>query len=259
MMKIHKVKHLSASSIKSYKQCPFKFFLQYVLKIKMPSNYPADLGSFVHDVFEQIANGKIDSNTWIDYAKPKAHTLHKIAKEDKNKDPKDVWTDIFWLVNKVFDRPDKFNPLTWNTIAAEKQFNEKLDSGAVIKGFMDLVIEEDKETLLVLDWKTGKHTMSQKEAHRDAQVLMYRIAAEILYPGYKYYNICLDYLQKRPVWVAPTDKMVKGAKIAIKRYWNILTAMTEVPRRQWEEPNFRCKYLCDRQTCDAKWNELVNS
>jgi len=257
-MKIHQIEHLSASSIKAYKQCPFKFFLQYILKIAMPSNYPADLGSFIHDIFEQMANGTIDGNTWIDYAKSKVNTLYEIAKKDKNKNPEEVWIDVDWLVHKVLDRPDKLNPLKWEILGAEKKFKEKLQSGCIVKGFMDLVIEEDKDTLLILDWKTGKHALSQKEAHKDPQVLTYRIAAEILYPGYKYYNICLDYLQKRPVWVAPSDKMVKGAHIALGRYWKKLTAMSEAPRRQWEEPNFRCIHLCSRSICDKYWNKIMS-
>lgn len=255
-MKIHKVEHLSASSIKAFKQCPFKFFLNYVLKIRMPSSYPADLGSFVHDIFEQMAKDTIDITNWEDYARPKVSSLYQIAKKDKNKKPKDIWTDIDWLVHSVLDRPDEFNPLTWNILAAEKEFKETLPSAGncTIKGFMDLVVETDKDTLLVLDWKTGKFALSQKEARKDPQVLMYRIAAEILYPGYKYYEVCLDYLQKRPVWIAPTDKMVKGAKMALSRYWKRLTAMSEVPNRI-EEPNFKCKTLCDRPTCDCNWNK----
>lgn len=251
-MKTHNINYLSASSIKSYIQCPFKFFLAYILRVHMPSNYPADLGSFIHDILENIANKNIDETTWKEYAKQKVSSLYEIAKYDKNKSPDDVWTDVDWLMHKVLDRPDKLNPLKWKILDTEKKFQEELKSGCVIKGFMDLVIEEDKDTLLILDWKSGKHALSQADAHKDPQVLIYRIAAEMLYPGYKYYNVCLDYLQKRPLWIAPSDKMVNGAKISLSRYWKKLTSMRDIPKRL-EKPTFKCTYLCNRRICDKYW------
>ena len=251
-MKINKVEHLSASSIKADKQCPFKFFLNYVMKIRMPGNYAADMGSFIHEIFEFIANGTLTMDTWEQWAKDNVHKLYDMAMSNKGLTPDEVWDDVVRLTNLVFNREDKFNPLKWKIIDAEKEFKLTMESGCVIKGFIDLVIEDDKDTLLIVDWKSGKFALSQKEAARDPQVLMYRIAAEILYPGYKYYNVCLDYLQKRPVFVASSDKMIAGAKKALGRYWRRLTNITEVPQRK-EKPDFKCQYLCDRPTCDKYW------
>ena len=229
----------------------------------MPSNYAADLGSFIHEIFEFIANGKLTMKTWEKWAGKNVYKLHDIAMTNKGFTPDEVWDDVVRLTGLVFNRSDKFNPLKWKIIDAEKEFMLTLESGCRMKGFIDLVIEEDEETLLIVDWKSGKFALSQKEAAKDPQVLMYRIAAELLYPGYKYYQVCLDYLQKRPVFVASSEKTIAGAKKALGRYWRTLTNMNEVPKRK-EKPDFKCNYLCDRPTCDKFWNlhlegKLINN
>jgi hypothetical protein len=52
--------YLSASRVKTFKQCPMKFYLQYVAeeRAEMPESWGAVNGTLLHEVFEEYATGK---------------------------------------------------------------------------------------------------------------------------------------------------------------------------------------------------------
>lgn len=48
------LKYVSKSRVKTYKQCPFKFYLKYWCECRPPTNYYMSRGSEVHEVFEHF-------------------------------------------------------------------------------------------------------------------------------------------------------------------------------------------------------------
>jgi hypothetical protein len=93
-------------------------------------------------------------------------------------------------------------------LGAEVPFDMELE-GVRVRGVIDLVFEDDEDTLEICDYKTGR-SMSYDKASKDAQVRIYAAVARILYPQYKYIMVTLHYLKTKPVSVpisAEDDKM----------------------------------------------------
>ncbi|MSW38923.1 MAG: hypothetical protein F2839_04665, partial [Actinobacteria bacterium] len=55
--------YLSPSSIGLFRDCPQKFKLSYIDKIKEPPTWPLHLGSFVHEVLEHLYMESAENRT----------------------------------------------------------------------------------------------------------------------------------------------------------------------------------------------------
>jgi RecB family exonuclease len=225
----------------------------------MKENYAANLGTFVHSIFEGMALGELNAQNWPRFAKEEIDSLYSIAATKYPELSADevkvqVWADTENLVSLVLGRAPQHNPLNRKIIGAEKEFLLDIGGGILIKGYIDLLLEHDSETLEIHDWKTGTWTLSYREAKKDPQVRIYDLAARLMFPQYKYIFVTLDYIQRRPITVALTDKHAEGTKKALGRYWRTIHGM-DMPTRI-EPANWICDKLCDRTRCDELWRDL---
>jgi hypothetical protein len=66
-----------------------------------------------------------------------------------------------------------------------------------VTGLMDLVIEEDEQTINIVDFKTGK-TKSENALKKEIQPQIYYVAATLLYPKYEHIILTFDYIKDQP-------------------------------------------------------------
>lgn len=130
------------------------------------------------------------------------------------------------------------------------------EDGEPIKmnGFIDLVVEYDPETLLIVDYKTGYSVPQHDKFIKDLQPRMYSYAAKEMYPDYKYYWVQFDYFRGIPLehaFTAEDDERTRRDVIAL---YNQIKKARTVKRRGYDH---YCKYLCNRPFCDQKWQELL--
>lgn len=124
-----------------------------------------------------------------------------------------------------------------------------------MNGFIDLVVEYDEETLLIIDYKTGYSVPAHDKFLKDLQPRMYSVAAKIMYPEYKYHWVQFDYFRSpaplEHAFTAADDELTRQKVVDL---YNKIKDMTLVKRRG--EDHY-CKYLCNRAFCNQKWNELI--
>ena len=213
------IQYLRASSINTYSGCQFQFFLETILEIPSISGKKALLGTIVHHVLELMAKASKSENKtglrvehiklldfcWNRYKK---ENLGKIELNDK-KDKKFCLESIEKILCS------SYNPLNLKVLATEKQFKipilsegfkfdyydlvkkTNISGNYEMRGTMDLITEVDKDTIELIDWKTGSrkcwNTGVEKDydylSSKDIQLRMYDLATSILYPQYK--NILL--------------------------------------------------------------------
>jgi hypothetical protein len=300
-----KLYSLSASKIKTYKDCAFKFYLNYHLGLDLGTSFAADQGSMVHVILQKFGEANklgIEDppvkSKWYDYIlhayreegiwklsekalnRPKAcdscpyHLaqnnscfVNNSAIESFKGCPKDEFEDAIWLVQRIINDETLQNPLNKKIIDVEERFEiDIMDGEEVIPivGYMDVVAELDKETIEVVDYKTGKHTMSYNECLTDPQLLIYHLAARRGYRGYQNIFITINYLRKKPVTLAFGQKDEDGTENAIKKYWYKIKS-DESPRRRCDRLDGSvhfdhvCKYLCNIELCKKHHKEFLNN
>jgi putative RecB family exonuclease len=151
--------YLSPSSIGLFRDCPQKFKISYIDKIKEPPSWHLHLGSFVHEVLEFLYKEDSPVRT--------QETIKKIAT--------DRWVDGGWA-NKVESLENKpgtlldfkraaFESIT-NLWTIEDPTETEIDgmeveviatvSGVAMKGYIDRFIFSEDGTVVISDYKTGK-------------------------------------------------------------------------------------------------------
>jgi hypothetical protein len=197
-----KLKEVSATKVTTYTSCPFRFYLNYVLGLRMPKNTNLVIGSAVHEGIKRLLlpKGKIGLDDYTD-----AFGLYKqVWKNEKDtilaKDDKDIESSFalgesmlekFYLgkINGDF----KFNPTIFKdpyigeTPAVEIEFkvpmadmfSKNLNSIKLV-GKIDVAGFDKDGEFAILDHKTASRGYSTSKIERDLQLPFYLIASSIL-------------------------------------------------------------------------------
>lgn len=186
-----------------YKLCPLKAKIAHLDKIREPKNQAMERGAVLHDTIRDYIRGKLKSIkscgfpatavAWFDVAKKayKKKTLQPVIEEDWafTKD----WTQTQWN--------------DWNGCV----LRVKLDAG---------VFEDDGDTMIVTDWKTGKFRPEEVDQYIE-QLELQALAALVLYPQVEQVKPRLAYVDFGIVYPPPSGELVfKQADVPkLKKLW----------------------------------------
>lgn len=197
-MNVKDIKNLSATKINNFLQCGLKFKYIYFsdVKVEVTSKFLI-FGRVIHKILEildrrLIDEGRAPNEEDYDYAIKKYMYL---CVEQGLDDQELINTGKFMLNNKL----NIFNP-SEKVISLEKFFPERGEkfkvNGVPVSGAIDKIVELDKNTLEVRDYKTNKFAMTSREALHDIQISMYDAVTRILYPDYDTIILTWDYLRQ---------------------------------------------------------------
>lgn len=287
------IEYLSASSLNTYRECQFKYFLQKHLRIPelQQQTIHTTKGLAVHETLESWAkeeekdyllrlkqyyreneHWKLDNRDpgkGFPHPYPKScdtcphainlsgTTVCSIADKliaDVEGCPRPNFEDDLKLVEKEFAYANK--PLSRKIVGVETPFDYTFsDMGFRILGYMDLVTEIDSDTMEVRDYKTGNWTKSYEEATKCLQLRIYSIAAKLKFPQYKYSVMTLDYLRKKPVSVIfSTDDDEATKKYLAEKFVEIQQNSEPARTKQ-----FMCKYCVGYDKCGEYERKFKNA
>ena len=165
---------VSATKLKDYIQCPFRFYLKHVLKVQ-PTDYAVSeltslsFGTFVHQVLQEWAQKELNKgrNDWRVPADELSETLSDIVdKVFKRFYPDSVLPGIVIQKEIIKQRLKSFAEFqsTWDgeIIAVEHPFeqvvkvNKSKKDAITLKGKIDRIDRKPDGTIILLDYKTGK-------------------------------------------------------------------------------------------------------
>jgi len=198
----------------TYKQCPAKFKYHYIEKpdvADLPSSPNMERGTRIHDSVEAFfnrTNEMLHPDIHADYGQ----FLNSIREEGHTVIPEYKW-GITWEFEKCdYDAPD-----------------------VMVRGFVDLlVLPENKDEILIYEWKTGK-----KYPEHTAQAWLYGVAMMCHFPEYKQAQTYLTYFdQKDFVCVAYPRAMMFEYKPKLRREISMIADDEQyIPK-----PSFKCRW-----------------
>lgn len=276
-----KIEYLSASRLQVFCDCPFKYFLQYHLKLPelTADTIHTHKGSAVHEALEKYAKNEeqdyelslktyyANHKVWeFDNRKPDKgfpHPQEKTCNTCKwaihTSDgaicslaarpvtsfpgcPKPNFEDDLDLLKKTIAREK--SPLKRKMIGAEVPFKEEFE-GFRVQGYIDLITEIDEQTMEVRDYKTGNYAKKTDEAFKDLQMRIYSLVAKKLFPQYKFVMMTLDYLRKESVTVCfGPEEDAKTFKFLQEAYSKI-AGCTDPQRVK----SFKCNWCVGYEMC----------
>lgn len=200
------VRALSASRLRTWLQCKYKYGCVYHKLAPKPVEPPKDyfgVGSAAHYALE-YAGKKVVKNELHSFTKEDIESITgEYIKECSRLGLGDEAV-IYDGLNLLLTKLDRFE-FNHKIITLEKKFNVKV-AGVPVLGAMDKVVELDRNTLCVIDYKTSKSVLTDTEIETDIQLSMYDAALRVLFPDYDDYRVCLDYLRFFPKHAERTEE-----------------------------------------------------
>lgn len=148
-MKSLKVLNLSTSSMKTYEQCPRKFYFHYVANVDIPKKeWPhTQFGSFLHHVLEDfhnalLADPNLNQKKLMRVACEKFHEQFKIDSDQQ--------TMAMQILKSYMDDIDKngLPPIVSN----EQKFKIEIEENLTVNGYIDR-IEKHGDEYVICDYK----------------------------------------------------------------------------------------------------------
>lgn len=149
----------------------------------------------------------------------------------------------------VRDRIYKHNP-DYKIISTELSFFKRgltTNKGAPLNGVVDLLMEMDPETAIVLDYKTSRKADSVEEAQVDIQLSMYDLMVSKLYPQYKHIWLVLDFVRSESVITSRSPEERRDFEEWVNELWVQMGQKSEadvVPTLNVYCPWCQYRHLC---------------
>lgn len=273
--------NLRSSTVSTYKDCEFKYWLLYSIGLDSGQNFKALLGTLVHHSAELLAKAKRNSQITGKPARGKRidyDFLLEISWNHYSKPYPDFdWSDKtkkFCQEQFKFIYESNLNPLKSQIISTEKQFaitvkkrGFKYDQTNPITGIREIGhmelrgtidrIDNDDGNLYVVDYKTGKNTDFNTGKEKDTNSMMsdtqfriYDIATSLIYPDFKarLFTIAFtQYEQTITVTFSPENMIdtIEDLRKIFKQIQN-----NEKPKRLIDDSSrsnekWKCWYICN--------------
>ena len=169
----------SISKLGSYTQCPYKFKLKYIDKIKVPFTYNVALykGSYIHQVLEEDYNYETEFKTTSVFTPDEKAKAEQIVRNFEASELGQFYKDVIADPNIPHQHEGKF---AIKIVDSQLVLCDYYDKDAWIRGALDLEYQEP-ETVYNVDWKSGKNK-SQDETFGIDQSMAYSIYLMLKYP-----------------------------------------------------------------------------
>ncbi len=209
----------SYSKLTCFEQCPFKYRLKYIERIKPPIEQTIEncLGKTVHSslewLYKEIKKGKVPSaedlvrayaSNWRKiYSSGALITNERMTKEDYFNRGVGFLLD-YYLANYPFDD---------NTLDVEKKIGFELE-GRYILGFIDrLAYDKTKGEYVVHDYKTSGTLPTKERIEKDKQLSIYTLAIKELFGKTKRVLLVWHYLHfNKKIFMRKSDKDLEKVK-----------------------------------------------
>lgn len=283
----------SSSAIGTYNHCQFSYYLHYLLGLESKTGKAALQGTIIHQALEWMARLKKRGKTnvdpmwlldraWDEHTQnsPEIQIRRATTRIDKEtgalKEAADFKRCRVALETVLADQ--FYNPYLLDVLEAEQWFSLEMpgeewkcsnDEGEekqfTVRGFIDLVREIDKDTLEIIDWKSGNRTnfhtqeqIDEKVLMREVQPRLYHLAAFFLYPQYKNILITFYYANSGgPITIALSRNDLISTVEFLYDFLRTVKNDTLIRRNK----HWTCK-LCSfgrNGICDRVWSDLHTS
>lgn len=211
------MEQLSATRLKLYQECRYRFWRQYVIGEELPSHHSANFGKALHASIELFYKNGVE---------PKVTFVELVDEFDPYRQYQDYFTDSVAML-------DRMDFSQYQPIATERPFVEQLTNNAYILGFMDLIDRRG----WVVDFKSSKYKPAT--INNDLQFAIYAFAYTQLF-GQPPRRVLWHHLRTGEVVDGDVDYLLSVTLPTAKLIANaILNDTFEDVRRCYE-----CKYYC---------------
>lgn len=259
LWELKKEPHLSASSVNDYVECGLLYKLGRIDKVPFEVRSDAlEFGSVIHLVSGEFYQEKMIGNKLLlkDIHENFEEHWRKAAegREDiKYPEGKDFDTLLMGgkdLLSVWYNKLPKDN---FRVLAIEEAFSFTIPGLPIpIIGVIDLIEEDESETIIITDWKTSGKAYSVDEVDNNMQLTIYQMASKA--NGYVDREILLKFdcliKTKTPkfesYWTTRSEDDERRVTKKILQVWEGINREVFVPN----DTSWKCKNCAYKNACD---------
>ena len=184
----------SFSKLSCYGNCPKNYYLTYIEHVKRSQNIYGTAGGDAHELTQALEIGEMTNKQAVEdwESKMDIYEFCGEANFPTTKSKENYITDV-----TAYFRNFKPLPINGREVLIEKKFEVEIEN-IVIRGFIDLtLIDHNKKEIEVIDYKTSSKSgfTSKNLVKKCYQLILYSLALQELYPGYKIVRTAFDMLK----------------------------------------------------------------
>lgn len=251
---------ISYSSLETFKQCPLRYKFSQIDKIKEPKSKEAIFGSYIHKVLK-----------WFYQSDPVFPTLIKLLAYYKEHWPQNTegfsWSNkreekLYFAEGKrmLSNYYQQNTPIKNNIIDLETHFEVVIKDELslpgrvhILSGIIDRIDKLPNGMIEIIDYKTGKRMVSQKQADKNNQLSLYAIGLRNRWP-----NLSLDRLSLSLYFLKFGEKIEtkRNEKDLAKTYKDTIDLIHKIENSNFEpHPSPLCGWCGYRDICPV-WRHL---
>lgn len=174
----------SFSKLRCFESCPLSFYKRYYERPENPLNHgTSEFGSFMHNILEDYANGKIEIPDMLPYYLENfnQNIVSDFTLQLGENFTKDFYFDYFESGKRYLENFQGFTKLH-KILEAEYEFEEVVNDAFIFNGKVDLVAEDENGDLIIVDHKSKSSFKNKAElAEYAVQLYLYAFAIERKY------------------------------------------------------------------------------
>jgi len=213
---------ISYSSLENFKQCPLKYKLSNIDKIKEPKSKEAIFGTYIHKVLKWFYQKDPNFPTldvlleyYRDYWPQKTEGFEWKNSEEEKSYFKEGIRMLEEFYNKNIPHKRSILDLETRFEVVIDENPDKPNGKHILTGVIDRIDKLPDGTLEIIDYKTGKRMPSQRALDKNNQLSLYAIGLKSRWPRVKIKDLKLSlYFLKfnEKINTTRTDKDLEEAK-----------------------------------------------
>ncbi|HUS49157.1 MAG TPA: PD-(D/E)XK nuclease family protein [Candidatus Paceibacterota bacterium] len=245
---------ISYSSLENFKQCPLKYKLSNIDKIKEPKSKEAIFGTYIHKVLKWFYQKDPNFPTldvllkyYRDYWPQKTEGFEWKDSEEEKSYFKEGIRILEEFYNKNIPHKTSILDLETRFEVVLDEHPDKPNGKHILTGVIDRIDKLPDGTLEIIDYKTGKRMPSQKALDKNNQLSLYAIGLKSRWPRIKMEDLKLSlYFLKfnEKINTKRTDKDLEEAKN------KIIDLIHKIEKSDFEpHSSFLCGWCGYRNIC----------
>jgi putative RecB family exonuclease len=235
---------MSYSRFSTYKLCSQQYKLQYVDKIPVAASPAMHFGSAVHEALKFMYDPRHlrrpEVEQVIEAFAQAWRARETEVEEERRQDYFEQGVDMLRRHYEGHARQEEGR----RTAATERFFNIPFDGDHTLTGYVDRVDVLPGNRLEIIDYKTSRTMPSERDMAKNAQLAIYRMAADHLYPGREVTTTLLFLLHDFRMELTQTEEFLEEKREEIRE------TIARIERGQFDpNPGNHCDWCDYRAHC----------
>lgn len=176
----------SISRLDTINNCMYEAFRTYKLDERGDSNIYSIMGSKIHSTLEDIVNDKAEPSDLLEAMNNELEDMDMLNIQFPNDAIKDNWIADMTHFCKTYTKPE-------GKFITEERFLYETDEGKYLQGFIDLIKNNEDESISIFDYKTSSMYSKQGIKEHGRQLVVYAMGKE--QQGYKVKSVAWNFLK----------------------------------------------------------------